>query len=255
MFDAVSGAFGDIVGGAVGGYLGYKGVEDTNVANRDIASARNAMEVEEAKKSRDFSSYQAAQNRSFQNLQVEKQMGFQERMSNSAVQRRMLDMQRAGINPILAGKFEAGSPAGAAGTGGIPASAKANSHGYTAQNKIQGLLDNMNTAISLKKLHADARKSEADAGKAENLEKTTRPGGTLAEDADNAYKKAKGWSKTVGKEIGSSAHDLKVKVGKLMNEVVDQGTKLTNKHELKKMSGYDKAHRVKGWDNEGIPQY
>ena len=111
------------IGSILGGVLGYVGQREANRTNRQIAREATGVNVEEAKKDREF----------------------QERMSSTAFQRGMRDMKAAGLNPILAyNKGGASTPGGAAGSG------------VTAQ--VQNPLDKVvSTALEVKRFHQDLK--------------------------------------------------------------------------------------------------
>lgn len=225
-------------GEAIGGVTGLIGVSDTNKANRAIAHERNIMEQVEAQKARQFSAHQASLARSQQGSMFGANLRFQERMSNTAVQRRMQDLKAAGINPLLAGKMDATTPSGSSIGSTAGASAKANAHGYTAQNKLQGLLDNL-TSISLtKKAAEEARGATAEANLKENKDNMTKPPAKAGEwlsqgmsKAESVAKDSWSWIKnqTSGKE-GTLLNKLDKKIDEAAAKVYKLGENPTNKH-------------------------
>lgn len=85
----------DLIPAAISAIGGFLGQDDTNDSNRQIAADTNAASAQQA----------------------ERQMAFQERMSNTSYQRAIADMSAAGLNPMLAySQGGASTPSGAMGS-------------------------------------------------------------------------------------------------------------------------------------------
>lgn len=197
--EATAGLFGTILQP----FAGAIGAREANRSNETISKDVTA-----------FNKKEAARNRSWQEIQNQKQMDFQKLMSNTQHQRQMKDLAAAGLNPLMALQSGAGTPMGTTSAGSA-----AQGVGATIQNEMAGFSASARDAASLalqfqkqqseiKSLEAGIENTQANTVKTLTDEKVSRKGIPQADFNNKMYKAVSPLLNKVTEGINSGAKYL-----------------------------------------------
>lgn len=127
------------------------------------AAASIGGNIYSAKQSQKYSKRLMNIQNDFNAQEAEKQRNWEEKMANTAHQREMGDLEKAGLNPVLSANGGAVTPSGATASSGQQSAARMANLGDTLSNAINAYSTAKQADIAEKKTPSEIKKNIADA--------------------------------------------------------------------------------------------